>query len=346
MKGYDEPWGNPSPYSPGTQGPAPNGTEIPEDNGSVPMGILGALLGALAGAVPWFLVSTFSNFYVGWLGFLVGWAAAFGYRKLKGRKVFHIAIAAVVICSLLALIVAEYGSWMFRLCTDPEWQADAAYLGIPVALLAFESLLLPENFKIILPGLAVGLIIGGFGIFFAGKYVRQYTDPEMAARIEAETAQRLQEVQARHSPMSQYQSTGLELPRQFTVSFGSGRKALLIVLAVVELLLISLLLMIGSYLGDAESLGIILVLCLIVGAVMVFAFIQMSKHIDVDGDRIVAKGKMFTYADIANVSMSTFNGAIKLYGRDGRKLAQFNNNMKNAPLMMQWLREHNIPLRG
>ena len=345
MNGYDEPWGNPVPHASGPQGPAPRGTETPEDTGSVPLGVIGALLGALVGAVPWFLVNAFTNFYVGWLGFLVGWAAAFGYQKLKGRKSFGFAIAVVVICSLLALVAAEYGSWMLRLCTDPDWQADAAYLGIPVALLAFDSLLMPENFGIILPNLAIGLFIGGLGILSAGKYVRQYTDPGMAAEI----AQRVQMVRNPLNSLSNFQSTGLELPRQFTVSFGSGRKALLIVLAVVEFMLIALLLMIDGLMGpwaDPETLGLMLFLCLAVGAVMVFAFIQMRRHIDVDGDCLLVNSQTFGAQDIANVSMSTFNGAIKLYGHDGRKLAQFNNNMKNAPLMMQWLKEHNIPLRG
>ena len=346
MNGYDEPWGNPGPQAPGPQWTAPSGPEIPEDNGSVPLGILGAFLGALVGVIPWFLVSAFTSFYVGWLGFLVGWAAAFGYQKLKGRKSFRLAITVVVICSLLALIAAEYGSWMFRLCTDPAWQADAARLRVPVALLAFESLLMPENLGVILPGLVMGLVVGALGIFSAGKYVRQYTDPEMVRRIEAEMAQRGQMARNPLNPLSNFQSTGLELPRQFTVSFGSGRKALLIVLAVVEFLLISFLLMIGGYLGDTETLGIMLVLCLIVGAVMVFAVIQMRKRIDVDGDYLLVKGQTFGAWDIANVSVSTFNGAIKLYGHNGRVLAQFGSAMKNAPLMMQWLRERNIPLRG
>lgn len=347
---YQEPWESNDSRTPNSAGPTPRGPEISEDKGSVPMGVIGALLGALVGAIPWFFVSTFTSFYVGWLGFLVGWAAAFGYQKLKGRKSFGFAIVVVVISSLLALIVAEYGSWMFVLCTDPEWQADAAWLGVPVARLAFESLLMPENFEIILPGLAMGLVIGGLGIFSAGKYVRQYTDPGMAAEIE----RRIQEQRAQMSPnplnpASNFQSTGLELPRQFTVSFGTGRKMLLIILAVLEFLLIALLLMIGGLMGpwgDAETLSLILILCLVVGAVMVFALIQMRRRIDVDGDYLLVKGHPIGAWDVANVSMSTFNGAIKLYGRDGKKLAQFNNNMKNAPLMMQWLNEHNIPLRG
>ena len=345
MNGYDEPWGNPGPQAPGPMGPAPCGPEVPEDNGSVPMGIIGAILGALVGAIPWFLVSTFTSFYVGWLGFLVGWAAIFGYQKLKGRKSFRLAITVVVICSLLALVVAEYGSWMFRLCTDPGWQADAAYLGIPVALLAFDSLLMPENFKVILPGLVIGLLIGGLGIFSAGKYVRQYTDPEMAAEI----AQRFQMIRNPLNPLSNFQTTGLALPRQFTVGMGKGRKTAAAVLAVVVIVLVAAMLLLGGVLamdGDTESLVVVLVLSVVLGGVMVFAVLAVKKHIDVDGDYLLVKGQTFGAWDIANVSMSQLNGAIKLYGHDGKVLAQFNNAMNNAPLMMQWLKEHNIPLRG
>ena len=345
MSGYDEPWGNPTPYSPGPQGPVSYRPEVPEDQGSALMGIFGALLGALVGAVPWFLVSTFTSFYVGLLGFLVGWAAAFGYRKLKGRKSFGLAMAVVVICSLLALVAAEYGSYLYALCTDPDFQSTAEWYGIPTVWLALRYLLLPQVFEDILPNLAIGLLIGAFGIFSSGGYVRQYTDPEMAAEI----AQRVQAARSSLNPAGNFQSTGLELPRQFTVSFGEGRKTLLIVLAVVEFLLIAFLLMLGGLLGsegETESLGLILILCLVVGAVMVFALFQMRRRIDVDGDYLLVKGQPVGAWDIANVSMSTFNGAIKLYGHDNRVLAQFNNNMKNAPLMMQWLKERNIPLRG
>ena len=348
-----EPWRSPDPRAPWPQEPAPHGPEIPEDRGSVLLGILGALLGALVGAIPWFLVSTFTNFYVGWLGFLVGWAAAFGYQKLKGRKSFGLAIAAVVISSLLALVAAEYGKWMYLLCTDPDWQADAAYLGIPVALLAFESLLLPENFKVILPNLAVGLVIGALGIFSAGKYVRQYTDPEMAAeiaqRLQAQLAQRGQMTHNPLNPLSGFQSTGLELPRQFSVGMGKGRKTAIAVLAVVMFLLLAFLFAVTGVLaaeGESESFVLILGLAAAMTVVMAFAVINGRKHIDVDGDYLIVKGQTFGARDIANVSMSQFSGAIKLHGHDGRVLAKFNNAMNNSPLMMQWLREHNIPLRG
>ena len=126
-------------------------------------------------------------------------------------------------------------------------------------------------------------------------------------------------------------------------------KTAIAVLAVVVFVLVAFMLLLGTALatdGDTESLAVVLVLAVVLGGVMVFAMLSVKKHIDVDGDYLLVKGQSFGAWDIANVSMSTFNGAIKLHGHDGRKLAQFNNNMKNAPLMMQWLKEHNIPLRG
>ena len=347
---YQEPWGTPDLRMPNPQGPVPRGPEIPEDKGSVPLGVIGALLGALVGAVPWFLVSSFTGFYVGWLGFLVGWASAFGYRKLKGRKSFRLAIAAVVICSLLALVAAEYGSYLYMLCTDPDVQLIADLYGISVTRLAFEVLLSSEVFEDILPSLAVGLLIGGLGILSVGKYVRQYTDPEMAAEIDRRLqAQLAQGGRMTYNTLGNFQSTGLALPRRFTVGMGRGRKTAITVLAVIVFVLVAAMLVLGGALaadGDTQSLTVVLVLGVVLVAAMAFALIKMRQHIDVDGDYLLVKGQAIGAWDIAGVSMTQLNGAVKLYGRDNRVLAQFSGAMDNAPLMMQWLREHNIPLRG
>ena len=135
--------------------------------GSALTGILGALFGALVGVVPWFLASTFADFFVGWLGFLVGVAACWGYRLFKGRRSTRFAMATVIVCSLLALFAAEIASWMYVLCSDPEWQADAAWYGIPVAQLAWESILMPENWGIMAPSMLMGMVIGVLGVNFA-----------------------------------------------------------------------------------------------------------------------------------------------------------------------------------
>ena len=131
----------------------------PEEKGSAAPGILGALLGAIVGSIPWFLTSTFVDFFPGWLGLLTAVASAWGYRKLHGRRSLRFATVTVILCSLLTLFGAEIASWMYVLCTDPEWQADAACFGVSVARLAWESILMPENWGVILPGLGVGMLI-------------------------------------------------------------------------------------------------------------------------------------------------------------------------------------------
>ena len=312
------------------------------EEGSALLGFLGAFLGACVGAIPWFLVSTFTNFYVGWLGFLVAWASVFGYQKLKGRKSYGFAMVAVVGSSLIALVLAEFGGWMFMLCTDPGWQADAARWRVPVARLAFDSLMMPENWHIILPNLGIGLLIGGLGIFSARKNVRQYTDPEKAA----EMAQRVQMLQ---NPLTTFESTGLELPQQFTVEMGKGRKVLaMIMMVILPLMAAFLLLIVVAMWVTGEPVGavVMLILALVLVALLILILVQMRRRIYVEGDRLRVKGREIRAEEIANVSMSQFNGSIKLYGQDGKPVAVFNNTMKNAPLMLQWLREHNIPLRG
>lgn len=82
------------------------GPELEEvSRGSVILGVIGAFLGA----VPWFLASTFTNFFIGYLGFLIGWAAAFGYSKLHGRKSFPLAMVTVAVPSALSGHAKLYG---------------------------------------------------------------------------------------------------------------------------------------------------------------------------------------------------------------------------------------------
>ena len=130
------------------------GPELEETSkGSEILVIVGALVGAVVGAIPWFLASTFTHFFIGYLGFLIGWASAFGYGKLNGRRSFPFAIITVVVCSIIALVLADFASNMYVLCTDAEWQHDAWLMGMSVAELAYLSITAPENLRIILPNL-------------------------------------------------------------------------------------------------------------------------------------------------------------------------------------------------
>ena len=164
----------------------PPSPELPEEKGSAALGVLGALLGAIVGTIPWFLASTFADFFIGWLGFLTAVASAWGYRKLHGRKSVTFATVTVILCSMLTLFGAEIASWMYVLCTDPEWQADAAYYGVSVAQMAWESILMPENWGVILPNLGVGMLIGLLGVLSVRPSVKRYVTGESAPALPAQ----------------------------------------------------------------------------------------------------------------------------------------------------------------
>lgn len=143
-------------------------------------GILGGLLGALVGAVPWFLVATFTGFFVGWLGFLVAWCSYFGYRLFRGVKNKAFALSVIIICSVAAIIFSDFCGNMVALCRDADWQETAAQYGVSVAELAFVSITATENLSILLPNLLIGLAIGVLGIISIRKQVAAYVAPAVS----------------------------------------------------------------------------------------------------------------------------------------------------------------------
>ncbi len=328
------------------------GPELEETpKGSAALGIVGALLGAVVGAVPWFLASTFTNFFIGYLGFLIGWAAAFGYGKLHGRRSYPLAMTAVVVCSIAALVLADFASNMFVLCTDEEWQLAAGYYGVPVAELAFFSIIDSENLHLILPNLIIGLLIGLLGVASCRQYVRQYTQSgQVANRPNAPIDPA---VAGAARGWAQPASTGLELPRQFTVR--APRRTL--VTGVVMAVLFGVLLVVSVMVGIMEEMGgtgILLALVWVWLLAISVVLILQGKNwrLEVDGDRLCAytafnRAAEFRASDIANVALpSALGGQARLFGRDGKVLFKFTQVMQNQPLLMQYLAEHNIPLRG
>ena len=151
-------------------------------------GVIGAMLGAMIGAIPWFIASTFTSNFIGWLGFLTGIAACYGYRLFRGRRSTRFAMTVIVISSILVLFAAEIASWMYVLCSDPDWQKDAALIGIPVARLAWESIRMPDNWHIMAPNMLIGMTIGLLGVVSARRRVLAYTDPDRAVRTAYTTA--------------------------------------------------------------------------------------------------------------------------------------------------------------
>lgn len=314
--------------------------------GSVILGLIGALAGALIGAIPWFLLSTFTGYFVGWLGFLIGWLSCVLYCKFRGYKSTALATVIIILASIIALIAAIFGSYMYSLCTDPEWKRDAARYGIPVARLAFDSLLMKENLPQILPSMAIGLIIGLVGVISARGTLLEYTDPKEAEKREKLLQQRNAKAYYPDNPEE------IVIPPQFTLrepksSIVSGAICSVVFLAFFVLNLI--------YNGNdgVAAWGFAHV---VFGAFLLLGLYLLIRgivsRIEVDRDRIIHTGTFgnkteFTLRHIGSVYIpKASNGTIKLFYPDGKKiLAKFSRNMKNSELMLQYLAKNNIPVR-
>lgn len=178
-----------------TQQPIPqpagwNGSSLPSLSEKTPasryiLGLVGALLGAVIGCIPWFIVSTFMNYFVGLLGFVVGIASFFGYKLLKGPKKTVYAFGTILLCSALCVLlsgVVSYYVMTMNLLADElnvsysecmELLRVSGYTGPSffMELLSTESEVLQE----FVTNLALGLLFGGLGILCVRKPVTAYT---------------------------------------------------------------------------------------------------------------------------------------------------------------------------
>lgn len=154
--------------------------------GSYFRGILGALLGAVVGAIPWFIVSTFLNYFVGLLGFVIGLGAFFGYRLMKGARNTVFAFVAIILSSILAICLAEYADYFYRVwaylmdslktegaaLTDVGFGRMFAYSASATLTVMFDS----ETVGSVMSNLAIGLVIGILGIITVRKYIFAYVN--------------------------------------------------------------------------------------------------------------------------------------------------------------------------
>ena len=314
--------------------------------GNALLGILGALLGALIGAVPWFLASTFANIFVGWLGFFVGVAACYGYRLCKGRRSTRFAKVTVIASSIFALFASEIASWMFTLCTDLEWQADAAQYGIPVAKLAWDSLMMPENWNIIGPNMVMSMFIGVIGVVCVERKVLAYTDPERLTQIEASYA--LSAEQAAQTN----ETSGAAQTRCFTVRERKWKRVMMRFSGGVFFCFccVFLFAICDSVLTDQEDWTLfevfyLLIFFFVLLALGVFVFCAARRKLVVEDGMLCylptfGKARIFGTSDIAGMVIGS-NGR-KLIGHDGKTLARYEDSMENSLLLLQHLRNSGV----
>jgi hypothetical protein len=307
-------------------------------------GVIGAMLGAMIGAIPWFIASTFTSNFIGWLGFLTGIAACYGYRLFRGRRSTRFAMTVIVISSILVLFAAEIASWMYVLCSDPDWQKDAALIGIPVARLAWESIRMPDNWHIMAPNMLIGMTIGLLGVVSARRRVLAYTDPDRAVRT-AYTTAASQTAQAN-------EAAGFAVPQSFTVEERKGVKITLRITGAM-FILVSLVLLIGSVMEsaavglDGESAAVLAVSFLVLLCAGICLPFLARRKMEVEGSVILCRpafgrARTFQISEIAGMR-SRFNNR-QLIGRDGAVLARFEDNQKNGAILLQYLSEHGVGL--
>lgn len=89
------------------------------NTGSIGTGIIGALLGALIGAVPWAIL-LYLGYFAAVAGLLIGWLSKKGYELLHGRNCkakLYIVIVSSILGALIGNLAVDYYS-LFSLIRD------------------------------------------------------------------------------------------------------------------------------------------------------------------------------------------------------------------------------------
>lgn len=312
---------------PGTYSPE---REIPQ--GSVGGGILGALLGAAAGAIPYGLIRIWQLPDLGttdlWeaLGLIVGYCACVGYRGLKGRRSTVTGAVIIVLSAAAAFVCANLAAELYTL--------SVALSGRDALLAAIHKLIAPERRM----GLAVGFVWGLVGVWSARSYLLWYTAPERAVRKYGEAV--LQQTFSRQ-----------ELPQAFTVR---SRNRWMSLGGVLCALLFSALLAAAVTAFDPAEEGGWLLLCVClcplgtVGGIW-SALRRWNCRLEVIGEYLryvsaVGSAREFYVRDIYGLGRSALTGVYKFYDREGWFLGWFDPDLENGTLLVQYLRERGIGL--
>ena len=130
-------------------------------------GILGAFLGALVGALPWFIAANFLHFQFGWLGFLVSTASFYGYQKFCGAHSTGFATGCIVIFSLLAMFLTSFIPYSLFVMQSAE------NFVFPQTLL--QNLFEEGGLQYLGRDMIFGIIMAGIGLISIKNRVMTYT---------------------------------------------------------------------------------------------------------------------------------------------------------------------------
>ena len=311
--------------------------------GSRLTGFLGALLGALVGALPWFLVSTFANLYVGWLGFLVSWVSLAGYRLLHGVKRPGFAVFSIFVCSIASIILAYFSSLVFSLITDADIQdlANAYYNGSTLAA-ALELLSYRETFTAMLPDLIMPLFIGLLGMLSTRPQILAYTGGGKPVRTVNSTAE-----------AQETASDEVSLPRSFELR--RPRSAFFTAVVCLRLFSALALLSLVLFLDDGDITMLLTELVFVPCALGGIYLMLDARNfcLSVNGSVLtltnwLGSDREFILTDIDHVKTAGSSRAARtqLIGHGGERLCSLDATTQNYPLLLQYLRQNGIAVRG
>lgn len=311
-----------------TRGPCNPEQELPR--GSLVLGCLGALFGALVGAVPYGVALAVDSSYAAdtdlWetMGFLTGYCACVGYQGFRGRRSAAAAYGIVILASLLALAGANL---IAELYARGAW--DAAQLAA-----ALRELLGSEKQK----DFAVGLFFALLGVWSVRRYLLWYTDIETAIRkyggeiLNAPTA-------------------GQPVPRRFTVRNNNRREGILAGSCAVffaALLVVSVV----AFDPVEDRNWLVFSLCFypVLTAGGIYALLrQRNYRLEVEGEYLRCTNAFgirrdFYAGDIHGLGRSPYAGHYQLFDREGWLLGWFDPEMENGALLVRYLRHHGVGL--
>lgn len=129
-------------------------------------GLVGALLGAVVGVLPWFLCGHFLGWQLWMLGFLVSTLSFYGYRQLYGAHNTTFATVCIVCSTLLAVLLSQTADTALSLA------AALPHFSFPDTLIAY---LAEGGWQDLITGSLWGLLAAGAGLAVIVKQITLYT---------------------------------------------------------------------------------------------------------------------------------------------------------------------------
>lgn len=301
-----------------------------ERQGSVLTGLIGALLGACIGALPWYAGIAFTDTYYGIFGVLVTIASAFGYKLFRGRKNTPIACTMIILCSALAVCAACFLAVFTELCKDEDFMLSAYYYGESVEQYVWECLIYPSNIKLILKNSLPGFGVAALGFVGVVSRVRKYTESQNEELSDLSIANYA------GTASDQSSDRRADLPRSFVVT---SPKSIVQLSRYFGLAMIAFPIIV--MVRDTGAIRFATTAC-IIGIVGIVLFRSSFARITVDGStvcirNILGNKRTVDLSEINTIRISGKQQVIRIILSSGKVLCAFTKSYVNGTLFYDYL---------